>query len=149
MSSINMSPWVCNSPCFSFLKLSAIILSSTTSYAFYASWQTSLILLAVVPVMSASVLFFVKMNQSQTKRANESYAEAGSIVYMAVSAVRTVLSLNAVQGMIDKYARATEKAYQVAVRSAPLLGIANGCVMGSIFGLRNIALYVCTCAQCV
>jgi len=112
-------------------------------YAFYASWQTSLILLAVVPVMSASVLFFVKMNQSQTRRANEGYAEAGSIVYMAVSAVRTVLSLNAVQGMIDKYAKATEKAYRVAARSAPLLGVANGCVMGSMFGLRNIALYVC------
>jgi ATP-binding cassette subfamily B (MDR/TAP) protein 1 len=109
-------------------------------YAFYASWRTSLILLAVVPVMSASVLFVVKMNQSQTKMANETYAEAGSIVYMAVSAIRTVFSLNACEKMIKNYANATERAYQAAASRVALLGLANGTVMGSMLGLRNVVL---------
>lgn len=52
-------------------------------YAFYSSWSTSLVLLAVVPFMSASILFYLKTIQSQKKISNESYAEAGSIVLMA------------------------------------------------------------------
>lgn len=92
------------------------------AYAFYCSWRTSLVLLAVVPFMSASILFMMKTTQGQAKRANESYAEAGSIVLMAASAIRTVYSLNASQLMIDKYKGATERAYQAAASRVALLG---------------------------
>mmetsp|Transcript_3513 Transcript_3513/g.8954 ORF Transcript_3513/g.8954 Transcript_3513/m.8954 type:complete len:1406 (+) Transcript_3513:103-4320(+) len=109
-------------------------------YAFYSSWRTSLVLLAVVPFMSASILFFMKTSQNQKKRSNESYAEAGSIVLMAASAIRTVYSLNASQFFIDKYSNATEKAYQAAASRVALLGLANGMVMGSVLFLRSAVL---------
>lgn len=72
--------------------------------------------------MSASILLLMKTNQSQTMRSNESYAEAGSIVLMAASAIRTVYSLNASQLLIDKYSSATERAYQAAASRVALLG---------------------------
>lgn len=106
-------------------------------YAFYCSWSTSLVLLAVVPFMSASILFLMKTTQSKTKRANESYAEAGSIVMMALSAIRTVYALNASQQFIDRYTISTEKAYAAAASRTALLGLANGMVMGSVIFLRS------------
>lgn len=109
-------------------------------YAFYASWKASLVLLGAVPIMSASILFFVKMNQSQTKRANEGYAKAGAVAYQAASAIRTVFSLNLCETMIKKYVDATESAYRAAARRAPLLGLANGLMIGSVQSLRNVVL---------
>ena len=50
-------------------------------YGFWSSWRVSLTVLTVVPFMIASSMFVLKMNQTQTARANSSYAKAGSIVY--------------------------------------------------------------------
>jgi ATP-binding cassette subfamily B (MDR/TAP) protein 1 len=108
-------------------------------YAFWASWQTSLVVLTIIPFMALSAWFLLKMNQSQSARNNTSYAEAGSIVYQSVAAIRTILSLNAVQNMIDKFRAATEKAYQVACSQIHMIGLANGSTMGS-FLLSYIAV---------
>lgn len=101
------------------------------AYSFYASWKTSLAVLAVAPFMFLSVLFLVKMNTTQSARANATYAKAGSVVSTAVSSIRTILSLNAVPRMIALYEDATQEAYQGAVGSVWLVGLANGCQMGS------------------
>lgn len=69
-------------------------------YAFYASWQVSLIILTVVPFMAVATLFLLKMNVSQSTRAQESYAEAGSVVYTTVSAIRTVLVSNTLRAVL-------------------------------------------------
>jgi ATP-binding cassette subfamily B (MDR/TAP) protein 1 len=82
------------------------------AYAFYCSWSTSLVLLAVVPFMSSSILFLMKITQNQAKKSNECYSEAGSIALMAASAIRTVNSLNATNLFIDKYCSATQDAYR-------------------------------------
>jgi ATP-binding cassette subfamily B (MDR/TAP) protein 1 len=108
-------------------------------YAFYSSWQTSLVLLAVVPFMSLSALFLVKINTTQTSRANKTYAEAGAIVYNTVSSIRTILSLNAAPIMISKFMAATQKAFEGAAGLAHLMGLANGGIMGS-FMLSYIAI---------
>mmetsp|Transcript_20583 Transcript_20583/g.59736 ORF Transcript_20583/g.59736 Transcript_20583/m.59736 type:complete len:1251 (-) Transcript_20583:552-4304(-) len=101
------------------------------AYAFWASWKTSLVVLAVLPLMAIAGVFVLKVTQSQTARANENYAEAGSIAYTLVSAVKTVLSLNACRTMIEKYNAATEKAFRAAAGYMPIVGCANGSMMGS------------------
>ena len=111
-------------------------------YAFYASWRISLIILTTVPVLVASTLFLLKTNQTQSARASEGYAEAGSIVQTTVASIRTVLSLNAVRAVIDKYAEATQKAFRQSVRLLHLLGAANGAMMASmVLGYVVVALY--------
>jgi len=101
------------------------------AYAFYSSWEASLVILSVVPFMTLSILFLVKITQSQTARSNESYSEAGSIVYTAVASIRTILSLNAVETMIDKFYAATTRAYEGAAGVVHLVGLANGLTMAS------------------
>jgi len=68
-----------------------IVFLGGLAYAFYASWQVSLVILTVVPFLAVATFFLLKMNVSQSTRAQESYAEAGSVVYTTVSAIRTVL----------------------------------------------------------
>ena len=75
--------------------------------------------------------FMVKMNTTQTARANKTYAHAGSIVTTALGSLRTILSLNAVDRTIHQYQEATKEAYDGAVSQFWLVGLANGLVMCS------------------
>ena len=102
------------------------------AYAFWSSWRVSLMLFTITPVMVGTSWFLVKMSQTQSARANAGYAEAGSIVQTTVSSIRTILSLNGVRIMIDKFISATEKAYEEAVKVLYLIGLANGMMMGSM-----------------
>lgn len=98
------------------------------AYGFWASWQVSLLLLAVAPLMVGTTWFLVTITQSQSARTAAGYAEAGSIVQVTVSSIRTILSLNAIQAVIDKFVAATEKAYEEGVKLLRGIGLANGMV---------------------
>lgn len=100
-------------------------------YAFYSSWQTTLVVLLTLPFMTISGLFLVKMTTSQSQRRNMSYAQAGAIVYTTVTSIRTILSLNAVETMIGKFQEGTTLAYREAVSQVHWLGLANGSMMSS------------------
>lgn len=108
-------------------------------YAFYSSWQTSLVVLVTVPFMAVSGWFLVKMTTSQSQRANAAYAEAGSTVYTTVTNMRTILSLNGASTMIAKFEAGTTKAYREAVQQVHLLGLANGSLLSS-FLLSSVAV---------
>lgn len=95
-------------------------------YAFYSSWQVSLAVLGITPFLSISVYFLLRMNQSQTARSNATYARAGSIVHTAITSLRTILSLNAVERIIDEYKQATKEAHDGAVSQVWLVGLAYG-----------------------
>ena len=71
-------------------------------------------------------MFLIKTTSSQTKHANETYAKAGAIVTTSVSSIRTVLSLNAVETMIEQYAAATTEGCRDAIKYTALIGVANG-----------------------
>jgi ATP-binding cassette subfamily B (MDR/TAP) protein 1 len=99
-------------------------------YAFWASWQASLVVLAVIPLMSLSALFVLKMNTTTSARAAEAYSEAGGIVYNTISSLRTILSLNAVLAMVEKFKDATQRAFVGAAGLAYLVGLATGSMLG-------------------
>lgn len=46
-------------------------------YAFYESWEVSLIILAVVPLMAGSASFMLTVTTKQTERKNQTYTETG------------------------------------------------------------------------
>lgn len=102
------------------------------AYAFWASWKVSLMLFTIAPVMVGASLFAVKVTSTQSARANAGYAEAGSIVQTTVTGIRTILSLNAVREMIEKFKSATQNAYDEAVKVLKLIGLANGLLTGSM-----------------
>lgn len=82
------------------------------AYAFYSSWQTALVVLCALPLVSIAALSVVRINQTRGARTAEAYKDAGSIAYSTVSAIKTVLSLNAIPKMIELYTNATLKAYK-------------------------------------
>lgn len=95
------------------------------AYALYVSWEVSLVVLAVLPAVSMAAFMALKINQGTTSRANEAYAEAGSVAYTTISSMKTVVSLNALPKMIQSYSYATQKAYDSVVGYLWTAGIAN------------------------
>ena len=51
------------------------------AYGFWSSWQIALLVLTVIPFMAVSTAILLKLNQTQSSRANETYSKAGAIVY--------------------------------------------------------------------
>lgn len=95
-------------------------------FAFYVCWQVTFVVLGVLPLCGASAMMVMSLNQTKGARAAAAYQQAGSVAYTAVSAIKTVLSLNAAQTMIDKYSAATLEAYQQATAVLVKQGFANG-----------------------
>jgi ATP-binding cassette subfamily B (MDR/TAP) protein 1 len=119
-----------------------ITFSGAMGYAFYSSWRVSLVVLTTTPFLFASVYFLLKMNNSQSARANATYARAGSIVNTAISSLRTILSLNAVERTISEYNAATREAHDGAVSQLWLLGIAYGSQFASfMLAYMAVTLY--------
>jgi ABC-type multidrug transport system fused ATPase/permease subunit len=96
------------------------------AFVFYSSWRIAFVVLSVVPFVSFSALMVLQLNQSKGTRAAAAYKSAGGVAYSSVSAIKTVLSLNAIQTMIGKYAEATLDAYTQATGILIKQGFANG-----------------------
>jgi len=95
-------------------------------FALTMSWRVGLLVLSIVPLVSASALAVMKINQSQTESQSKAYSKAGSVAYQTVSSIRTVLALNAIPEMIKIYGQATQEAYNKAVRPLIKIGLVNG-----------------------
>lgn len=95
-------------------------------YALYVAWKVALVVLAVVPIVALSAVMVLQLNQTKGSRAAASYKTASGVAYSSVSAIKTVLSLNGIQEMIDKYAIATQEAYKSATGILLKQGFANG-----------------------
>jgi ATP-binding cassette subfamily B (MDR/TAP) protein 1 len=62
--------------------------------------------------------------------------------YQAVSSIRTILSLNAVEGMVTKYMGATKEAYDGATQNIMQMGLSNGFILtSSILAYVPVTLY--------
>lgn len=96
------------------------------AFAFYSSWQVAFVVLAVVPFCGISAMMVMTYNQTKGTRAAAAYKQAGGVAYSAVSAIKTVLSLNAIQTMIDHFAVATLEAYNQSTSILVKQGLANG-----------------------
>jgi ATP-binding cassette subfamily B (MDR/TAP) protein 1 len=96
------------------------------AYGFYAQYQVNLLILAVLPLVVISSMWVMNLNQTKGARSSAAYATAGAIAYTAVSAIRTVLSLNAVPEFIRQYQVATQEAYESSTQILVSHGLANG-----------------------
>jgi ATP-binding cassette, subfamily B (MDR/TAP), member 1 len=111
-------------------------------YGLFASWRIALVVMATLPFVSVFALMVVTLNQTKSSRAGEAYSQAGSIAYSSVSAIRTVLSLNAVPAMVKQYSDATLQAFRNATGTLLKQGFANGAMLGSFLCLYAVlALY--------
>jgi ATP-binding cassette, subfamily B (MDR/TAP), member 1 len=96
------------------------------AYAFYSSWRMALVVVCAIPLVSLAALSLVRINQSKGVREANTYKKAGSIANTAVSAIKTVLSLNATGEMMKQYQIATDEALHIAASFTWQIGLANG-----------------------
>ena len=107
-------------------------------YALWVSWRAALVVMAVIPFVSVSAIMVVTLNQTKSSRAAASYSQAGSVAYSTVSAIKTVLSLNAIPTMIKQYSDATQEAFKNATGVLLKQGFANGSMLGSFICLYAV-----------
>jgi ATP-binding cassette, subfamily B (MDR/TAP), member 1 len=105
------------------------------AFAFYSSWRVAFVVLSIIPFISFAAVMIVSINQTKGTRAAIGYKEAGGVAYSSVSAIRTVLSLNAIPEMVCQYKDATHEAYKQAVAVLFKQGFFTGAMMGSFLVL--------------
>lgn len=71
-------------------------------------------------------MFLMSLNQAKGTTTAKTYKQAGSVAYSAVASVKTVLSLNAIQQMVEQYKEATRAAFHESLKYVLKLGIASG-----------------------
>ena len=106
-------------------------------FAFYQSWSVALVILGILPLVSLAALSVLKINQTKGARESRAYSKAGSVAYSTVSAIKTVLSLNAIPEMIRQYKDATLEAFNFAV--GPLWS--QGFAFGKIVWIQMIGFH--------
>lgn len=107
-------------------------------YAMFASWKVACCVLAALPLISFMGYMVMVLNQNQTKQSSESYSNAGSVAYSTVSGIKTVLSLNAMETMIQRYSDATQEAMDAATKVLLKMGFFTGGMLGSFMVLYCI-----------
>jgi ATP-binding cassette, subfamily B (MDR/TAP), member 1 len=124
------------------------------AYAFFSSWRVAFVVLSIVPLIAFAGVMVVTLNQTKGTRAAKSYKEAGGVAYSSVSAIRTVLSLNAIPEMVRQYTDATQEAYNKSVSILLQQGFFNGAMLGSFLLLYCVLtlygtalLYKVCCAE--
>ena len=119
-------------------------------FAMWSSWRTALVVLGLVPLIAVCALAVMQLNQSKGTRGAAAYKTAGSVAYTTVSAIKTVLSLNAISTMVQKYSAATQEAYVHATGILIKQGAANGKFFKSgflvIFPRSSDLTNILTCA---
>lgn len=103
----------------------------------------AIIVIAVLPFVGLSGYWVTQVNQDKSNAANKSYAKAGTVAYQTLSQLRTILALNAVPRMIERYAEATSEAKLQAEKLLIKVGLANGKHFFTIFkiSLKNVSLF--------
>lgn len=109
-------------------------------FGLYSTWRVSLLVFAVVPLLAGASYMAIQLNQSKTARASAHYQDAGRVAYTSISALRTVLSLNAMEEMIRQYHEATQKAFESATSVLVKLGFWNGMITGAFNSLFAVVI---------
>ncbi|KAH7676289.1 Xenobiotic-transporting ATPase protein [Dioscorea alata] len=107
--------------------------------AFAASWQLSLIILALIPIIGINGYVQFKFLKGFSEDAKMKYEEASQVATDAVGSIRTVASFSAEDKVMDLYKKKCEAPTKAGVR--------QGIVSGIGFGLSFFLLY-CVYALC-
>eukprot|EP00457_Paulinella_chromatophora_P000433 gb/GEZN01000433.1/.p1 GENE.gb/GEZN01000433.1/~~gb/GEZN01000433.1/.p1 ORF type:complete len:1384 (+),score=244.98 gb/GEZN01000433.1/:399-4154(+) len=99
--------------------------------AFYYSWDLSLVLLALSPIVMFGTWFMTKATTDAARDTADAYAAAGGVAGETISALRTVASLTAEPSQAAKYGASLEQARKAGVRKSYRVGFANGLLFAS------------------
>ena len=99
--------------------------------AFYYSWDMTLVLMALSPLVAFGTWFMTKATGEAAGLRATAYAKAGGVASETLSELRTVAALGAEEKQSQKYVSRLEEAKKAGVRSAARIGFANGIMFSS------------------
>ncbi|KAJ8748638.1 hypothetical protein K2173_008083 [Erythroxylum novogranatense] len=99
---------------------------SALIFAFVASWQLSIIILALLPLVGVSGYVQLKFLKGFSGNAKMMYEEASQVASDAVASIRTVASFCAEEKVIKLYKRKSEEPMKTGMRQGVFSGIGFG-----------------------
>jgi len=74
-----------------------------TVFAFQRSWETSMVALALSPLVGGATIMVAKAAQHGAQEAHASYAAAGALASQAIGRIRTVVALQAERRLLESF----------------------------------------------
>ncbi|XP_054768746.2 ATP-dependent translocase ABCB1-like [Lytechinus pictus] len=109
--------------------------------AFWKSWEMTLVLLSMTPLLAAAGGFMAYFLTSFSKLEQESYAQAGSVAEEVLSCVRTVIAFGGEQKEVTRYEKELKGARDVGVKKGVASGVGMGITMLIMFGSYSLAFW--------
>jgi len=110
--------------------------------AFIASWQLTLISLALSPLMVMAGKMQSKFNQGFSEATDDAYKDSAAFVAEAVNNMRTVASFGKEEKLLENYSLKLEKPLKAAVKKGNLSGIFFGLSQFVNFGIYAVVFYI-------
>ena len=112
----------------------SVILVGGLTFIFIASWKLSLIMLGSVPVVVLAIAFFGRKVRGFSKAAQDSLAEAGTVIEETVQGIADVKSFTNEPFESARYGRALEKFFGVTMRGAKSRAAFLSFIIFALFG---------------
>ncbi len=112
----------------------AVILLGGLVAVFYFSWKLSLIMLGSIPVVVLAVAFFGRKVRSYSKSAQDSLADAGTVIEETVQGVADVKAFTNERFEEQRYSKALDAFLGVAKRGAKTRALFLAFVIFALFG---------------
>ncbi|GAN07930.1 multidrug resistance protein 1 [Mucor ambiguus] len=109
--------------------------------AFIKGWKLAVVILATVPVMVAAGSLMGYFITKYTTRAQDSYADAGSVAEQVFSGIRTVYSFSLQKRFSELYEKKLEVAKKHGIVRGLCLGIGFGGFMFTLFATYGLSFW--------
>ncbi|EIE81858.1 hypothetical protein RO3G_06563 [Rhizopus delemar RA 99-880] len=103
--------------------------------AFIEGWQLAILILAMLPVLTITVIAMSHFMRKYIKLSQDSYADAGSVAEQTFNAIRTIYSFSLQKRMSARY--------EVELDKARKMGIKRGITIGAGFAFFMFFLFCC------
>jgi len=110
--------------------------------AFIASWQLTLVSLAVSPLMVLAGMMQAKFNQGFSAATDDAYKESATYVAEAVCNMRTVASFGKEENLLAGYGKKLNKPLVDSVKKGNLSGLFFGLSQFVNFGIYAFVFYI-------
>ncbi len=119
----------------------SVILVGGLIFIFISSWKLSLIMLSSVPVVVLAVAFFGRKVRAYSKSAQDSLAEAGTVIEETVQGMADVKAFANEDFESRRYGSALERFFQVASRGARSRAAFLAFIIFALFGTISMVIW--------
>ncbi|KAI9302369.1 putative ABC transporter protein [Cunninghamella echinulata] len=109
--------------------------------AFVFSWQVTLVILGVCPILIFGALYETKVEQSYIDNNKKSDDQTGEVAAEPIKEIRTVASLNQQNYFEHRYWKATERSHQLTMKKAWVSSFGYACTQSGPLFCQVIAFY--------